>query len=111
MIVQLQIIPLGVGTSLSRYIAAVEQVIERSGLPSTVHAMGTNIEGEWEDISALIMACHDKLESMGVPRIATTVHISDRRDKRVTMEQKLDSLKESMAELQREGKDESGQPD
>ena len=48
------VIPIGVGVSLSKYIAACEGVLEEAGLERQLHAHGTNVEGEWDDVMAAI---------------------------------------------------------
>ena len=47
-ILDLCIIPIGVGVSLSPYVAACERVLTEAGLKTALHAYGTNIEGEWD---------------------------------------------------------------
>lgn len=44
-IMDLCIVPLGVGVSVSEYVAACEKIINEDGLNSSLHAYGTNIEG------------------------------------------------------------------
>ena len=51
-IVDFTIVPVGVGVSLSKYIAACEQNLAETGLTYELHANGTNLEGEWEDVFA-----------------------------------------------------------
>ncbi|MEM7007622.1 MAG: MTH1187 family thiamine-binding protein [Thermodesulfobacteriota bacterium] len=96
MIIELSVIPIGVGPSLSEYVACVMKVIKDSGLKYESHSMATNIECEWEDITPLVKRCHDELKKMGVERISSTVRISERVDKPYTMEGKLKSLEEKM---------------
>jgi uncharacterized protein (TIGR00106 family) len=45
-IVDLCVVPLGVGVSVSEYVAACERVLKEAGLKTQLHAYGTNIEGE-----------------------------------------------------------------
>ncbi len=42
----LSVVPLGVGLSLSRYIAACERILKESGLKTALHAYGTHIEDD-----------------------------------------------------------------
>ncbi len=95
-VVDFQIIPLGVGPSLSPYIAEVEKVLQEAGLVTRVHAMGTNIEGEWDEIAVVVQRCHDRLAQMGATRIASSVKISDRRDEPTTIDGKLQSLQRAL---------------
>ncbi|MEQ9620158.1 MAG: MTH1187 family thiamine-binding protein [Deltaproteobacteria bacterium] len=98
MIIELSIIPIGVGTSLSDYVAEVMRVIKESGLRYESHSMGTNIECGWEDIIPLVKKCHDALKGKGVERISTSLRLSERTDKPYTMEGKMKSLDEKLGE-------------
>jgi uncharacterized protein (TIGR00106 family) len=91
MIVELSIIPIGVGTSLSEYIAEVMKIIQESSLKYESHSMGTNVEGEWDEVMPLIKRCHEGLYQKGVLRISTVLRISDRRDKPYAMKGKMES--------------------
>ena len=97
-IVDLTIIPIGVGVSLSTYIAACEEVLADSGLTYELHANGTDMEGEWEDVFAAIRRCHETLHAMGVPRIHTTIKLGTRSDEVQTMAGKLNSVREKIAD-------------
>lgn len=99
MIIELSVIPIGVGTSLSEYVAEVMRVIRESGLTYESHSMGTNIECGWEDITPLVKRCHDALNAKGVARISTSLRISDRADKPYTMEGKMRSLDEKLRDV------------
>jgi uncharacterized protein (TIGR00106 family) len=95
-IADISIIPLGVGLSLSPYVAACEVVFREAGLEPRLHANGTNVEGEWDTVLAALKACHEKLHAMGVPRIATNVRLGTRVDREASMDAKLSSVKEKM---------------
>ena len=58
-IADLCVVPLGVGVSISAYVAACEKVLREAGLDVQLHANGTNIEGEWDDVFAAIKKCHE----------------------------------------------------
>ena len=88
-IVDLCVVPLGVGLSVSKYVAACEAIIKEAGLKSMLHAYGTNIEGEWDDVLAAIKRCHEVVHEMGAPRISTTIKIGTRTDKEPTLGGKL----------------------
>ncbi|MBU5635151.1 MTH1187 family thiamine-binding protein [Geomonas sp. Red69] len=94
--VDLCIVPLGVGVSLSSYIAACEKVLNEAGLKIALHSYGTNIEGEWDEVFAAIKRCHETVHAMGAPRITTTVKLGTRTDREQTMEDKIRSVKEKM---------------
>jgi uncharacterized protein (TIGR00106 family) len=91
-IVEVSFVPLGVGTSLSSYVAETVRLIRESGLPHEFHSMGTNIEGEWDEVVGLVRRCQDLLFEMGAPRVTTSLKISERRDKPYHMEEKVASV-------------------
>jgi uncharacterized protein (TIGR00106 family) len=51
-IADLCVVPIGIGTSVSKEVAACERVLAEAGLKTKLHAYGTNIEGEWDDVFA-----------------------------------------------------------
>ena len=93
-IVDLTIVPIGVGVSLSRYVAACEEVLQERGLKTTLHGNGTNIEGAWDDVFAAIKACHERVHEMGAPRIHTDIKLGTRTDRTQSLEDKVRSVEE-----------------
>ncbi len=91
-LVDLCVVPLGVGVSVSSYIAACEKVLTEAGLKTALHAYGTNIEGEWDAVFAAIKRCHEAVHQMGAPRITTTIKMGTRIDREQTMEDKINSV-------------------
>ncbi len=78
MIVDFSIAPIGRGESLSRYVAEAYQIIEASGVRHEFHAMGTNLEGEWDEVTAVVNACRLRLlETCG--RVSISLRIDDRK--------------------------------
>jgi uncharacterized protein (TIGR00106 family) len=95
-IIDLTLIPLGIGVSLSKYVAACEKVLTDAGLKTQLHANGTNIEGEWDDVFAAVKRCHEVLHEMGVPRVSGVIITGTRTDKDQTMNDKVRSVKEKL---------------
>jgi uncharacterized protein (TIGR00106 family) len=95
-IVDFTVVPIGVGVSLSPYVAECQRVLERSGLEYQMHANGTNVEGEWEQVFAAIRDCHQALHDMGAPRISTTIKAGTRTDRQETMADKIRSVQERL---------------
>ena len=91
---EVSVIPIGVGVSLSPYVAACERVLREAGLEPKLHAFGTNVEGEWEAVMGAIRRCHEKVHEMGAPRVSTTVKLSSRIDRPQTLEEKVSSVTE-----------------
>ena len=96
-IVDLCLVPLGVGVSLSPYVAACERVVAEAGLKGVLHAYGTNIEGEWDQVFAAVKRCHEVVHQMGAPRISTVIKLGTRTDRVQTMEDKVRSVEAKLA--------------
>lgn len=95
-IVDFCLVPIGVGVSVSRYIAECENILSDAGLKTQLHANGTNIEGEWEAVFAAIKRCHERVHEMGAPRISSTIRLGTRTDREQTMEDKIKSVQEKL---------------
>jgi len=95
-IIDLCIVPLGVGVSVSKYVAACEQVVKDAGLKSMLHAYGTNIQGEWDEVFAAVKKCHEVIHEMGAPRITTTIKAGTRVDRSQSMQDKIDSVESKL---------------
>lgn len=95
-IADLCLVPIGVGVSVSEYIAACEEVIQEAGLEHHLHAYGTNIEGEWEQVFGAIQRCHEVVHEMGAPRIHSTLRFGTRVDRAQSMDDKVRSVQEKL---------------
>ncbi len=95
-IIELGVVPIGVGVSLSKYVAACETVLQDAGLEHQLHSYGTNIEGEWDDVFAAVKRCHEVIHEMGAPRIFTVLKVGTRVDREQTMGDKIKSVQEKL---------------
>ena len=86
------LVPIEVGISVSKYIAECEKIFKEAGLNTNLHAYGTNLEGEWDDVFASIKKCHQKIHEMSAPRISSTLRFGTRTDREQTMEDKINSV-------------------
>ncbi len=59
MLMEFSVAPMGVGESISKEVAKVIDLIDQSGFKYRTHAMGTLVEGSWEQCMAVIKQCHD----------------------------------------------------
>ncbi len=91
-ILDLAVVPLGVGVSLSSYVAACERVLRDHDLEPRLHANGTNVEGDWETVFAAVKRCHEVVHEMGAPRITTVIKLGTRTDREQTMDDKVRSV-------------------
>jgi uncharacterized protein (TIGR00106 family) len=95
-IAEFSVIPIGVGVSLSKYVAVCEEVLQERAIKHQLHANGTNLEGEWGEVMPAIYECIERIHSLGVPRISTSIKIGTRTDREQTMAQKIDSVMEKI---------------
>ena len=95
MIADFSIFPIGAGESLSASVAQAFRIIEQSGIAHEHHAMGTNLEGDWDEVMGVIKACRDRLlETEG--RVSISIKIDDRKGARDRMTHKVKSAQEKM---------------
>lgn len=95
-LIDVSVVPLGVGLSLSRYVAACERVFAEAGLTPRLHAFGTNVEGEWDAVFGAVKRCHEVLHAMGVPRVSTIVKAGTRTDKAQGLDDKVKSVQDAL---------------
>lgn len=86
------VIPMGVGVSVSEYVVECHTILKKAGLRTELHAYGTNVEGDWDEVMAAVKACHEKVHAMGAPRITTTLKLGTRTDRLQTMDDKVSSV-------------------
>ena len=96
-IIDLCVVPIGVGLSVSKYVAACHDIINEAGLTSELHAYGTNIEGDWDKVFDVVKKCHERIHEMGAPRITTTIKAGTRIDREQTMADKIASVKSKLS--------------
>ena len=53
--------PLGQGESVSPYVARCLEIVAASGLDYRLHAMGTTLEGEWDEVFEVVRRCYEAL--------------------------------------------------
>ena len=96
-IVEVTIIPMGMGTSESQYVANCHKVLENeTTVKHMLSPMGTILEGDLDDIFQAVRKLHEVPFESGVMRVNTTIRIDDRRDKSASMEQKLHSVQSKL---------------
>lgn len=78
MLAQFTVFPVGAEESLSEDVAKSLDIIDKSGLSYKFTPMATIVEGEWDEIMALIKKCHDTMRGSH-NRIYTSIVIDDRK--------------------------------
>src|SRR6478752_1269219 len=95
-IADLCVVPMGIGVSVSREVAVCGRILAEAGLKTKLHAYGTNIEGEWDDVFAAIKQCHEVVHSMGAPRVSSSLRFGMRIDRAQSMDDKVQSVERKL---------------
>ena len=94
---EVSIVPLGIGkTGVSEYVAGAIEELKKTGLKFRLTPMGTVIEGELDEVLAVIRRMHETPFQKGVKRVYTVIKLDDRRDKESTMESKVKAVEEKL---------------
>jgi uncharacterized protein (TIGR00106 family) len=88
---EFSITPIGAGESLSTYVAECMKIVKESGLPHELTAMGTIVEGEWDEVMAVIKACHMAVRAK-CRRVSTLIKIDDREAPPGRIKAKVESV-------------------
>ena len=92
-IAEITVAPSGIGPSVSKYVARAEQVIaQHPEVKFQLTPMSTILEGELDDVLAVIRDVHNCVFDGQVQRVLTMVKIDERRDKTLSMQGKLDAV-------------------
>lgn len=94
--IDLCVVPLGVGISVSKYIAECEKILNDAGLETNLHAYGTNVAGDWDDVFTAVRQCHERVHDLGAPRITTTIKVGTRTDRLQTIKEKIVSVQQKL---------------
>lgn len=87
--------PLGQGESVSSYVARVVDIIDKSGLDYQLHAMGTVIEGEIDEVLSVLKSCFEELSS-DCDRISCTAKLDYREGASGRLQSKITSVEEKL---------------
>ena len=93
-IAEVSVIPMGTKTaSVSEYVAkAIKALIQQKNVKYQLTAMETILEGELNQVLDAAKRMHESVFGEEVKRVVTRITIDDRRDKRLTMDYKVQSV-------------------
>lgn len=77
MVVEFSVVPLGGAEALAEPVAAIIDIVDKSGLPYQLTAMGTIVEGDWDAVFGLIRRCHEAMRGQ-TGRVSTHITVDDR---------------------------------
>jgi uncharacterized protein (TIGR00106 family) len=76
MLVELSVIPLARGRSVGADVAELLKIIDAAGLDYRLTAAGTILEGDWDEVMAVVKRCHETMRKR-TDRVVTLVKIDD----------------------------------
>ena len=95
MLMELSLFPLDKGESVGTYIAKSLAIIEKSKLPFHLHAMGTLIEGEWDQLLQIAKQCFEEMRKNS-HRIEISIKIDYREGHQTLLKEKVDSIEKKL---------------
>jgi uncharacterized protein (TIGR00106 family) len=83
--------PMGKGESVAAYVARCLDIVADSGLDYRLHAMGTTLEGEWDQVFAVVTRCYQAL-SKDCDRISVSIKVDARKGPAGRLESKVEHV-------------------
>lgn len=97
MLVAFSVTPLGIGEDVGRVVAEAVRVVRASGLPNQTDAMFTTIEGDWDEVMAVIKAAVEKVQEYA-PRVSVVMRADIRPTVSDGLTRKVDDLERYLEE-------------
>ena len=96
MIAAFSITPLGVGEGVSELVAGAVRIVRESGLPNETNAMFTNVEGEWDEVMAVVKRAVDVVAER-VPRVSVVLKADVRSGVTGALEAKVRRVEDALS--------------
>jgi uncharacterized protein (TIGR00106 family) len=96
MLAAFSITPLGAGDSVSDSVAEAVRIVRSSGLPNETNAMFTNVEGDWEEVMALIRRCVERVLD-DAPRVSVSMKLDLRPGVTDALTAKVQAVEDHLA--------------
>lgn len=94
-LLEMSIVPLGLGESVSQSVARCIELVERSGLDYELHAMGTIVEGELTEVLSLMQQCMEEV-ARDADRVTCTAKVDLRKGAQGRIKSKVASVKKKL---------------
>ena len=87
--------PLGKGESVSKYVSRSLDIIDKSGVPYRLNHMGTVLEGEWEEVFAVVRKCYERMKK-DCNRISCSIKVDYRKGQSGRLVSKVASVEKTL---------------
>lgn len=95
LLIELSMSPMDQGPSVSKWVARSLEIIDRSGLDYRLGPMGTCIEGEWDEVMAVVRKCWNRMARDSV-RITFSIKGDWRRGAKGRLESKVATVEQHL---------------
>ena len=83
--------------SVREEVAIAHKILRDTGCNCTLHAYGTNVEGDYDTIMNALKKIHLTLHERGIVRIHTNLKIGSRTDKNQSLSDKTDAVLQTLS--------------
>lgn len=87
----------GESDSVGKAVAEAVRVVRESGLPTETNAMFTNIEGEWDEVMAVVKRAVDVVQARA-PRVSLVLKADIRPGHTNQLQAKVERVEQHLAE-------------
>jgi uncharacterized protein (TIGR00106 family) len=87
--------PLGGDDSVGELVADAVRIVRESGLPNETNAMFTNIEGEWDEVMAVIHRCVQAVAARS-PRVSVVIKVDHRPGVTDALHSKVETIEREL---------------
>jgi uncharacterized protein (TIGR00106 family) len=87
--------PLGKGESVGKYVSRSLDIIDKSGVDYRLNPMGTVLEGEWDDVVAVVTQCYERMKK-DCGRISCTIKVDYRKGHTGRLQSKVASVEKTL---------------
>lgn len=93
MIAEFSIVPIGSGEDIAQYVARAVKMVDDSGLAYQLTAMGTLLEGSWDEVTGLIRQIHDEIIK-DIPRLEINLRLDDHKGRTDMIAKRVHEIEE-----------------
>ena len=94
-LLEMSIVPMGLGESVSQYVAECVDLVDQSGLDYELHSMGTIVEGDLPEVLALMQSCIQQMAKHS-DRVTCSAKIDYRRNQVGRLSAKINSVENKL---------------
>ncbi|MCL5285160.1 MAG: MTH1187 family thiamine-binding protein [Nitrospirae bacterium] len=87
--------PLDKGESVGDYVARSLDIVDKSGVDYRLNPMGTVLEGEWDEVMAVVTRCYERM-SQDCNRISVSIKIDARKNQTGRLSGKISSVEKRL---------------